>query len=403
MRQTLSGIARHLNGRARLSLLALAEPARARSLMSRPDPGAEPVLREVIGWLGRAQDRSATRDGGVARDYSLVRGWAASYPETTGYIVPTLIEYARRSGDARPLDRARRMADWLVAIQLSSGGFQGGKIDSRPIVPVTFNTGQILLGLAAAERRFGGYLDPMRRAADWLVATQDPDGGWRRHPTPFAKPGDKAYETHVAWGLFEAARIDPARGYAEAAMANVRWALGLQRDNGWFDHCCLDDNDQPLSHTIGYTLRGLVEAYRFGQDRSVLDAARRTADALLRTLDARGRIPGCLRADWSAAVSWTCLTGNVQIAACWLDLFTFTRETRYAEAALAANAFVRRTVRCDGPADVRGGVRGSWPSRGAYGRYMYLNWAAKFLADSLMLEIDLRPELSATASGARAS
>lgn len=40
----------------------------------------------------------------------------------------------------------------------------------------------------------------MRRAADWLVETQDADGCWRRHPTPFAEPGEKVYETHVAWG-----------------------------------------------------------------------------------------------------------------------------------------------------------------------------------------------------------
>ena len=38
-------------------------------------------------------------------------------------------------------------------------------------------------------------------------------------------------------------------------------------------------------------------------------------------------------------------------------------------------------------------VKGSLPLSGPYGRYAYLNWAAKFLADSLMLEIDLRPRL----------
>src|SRR5205085_10345256 len=122
-------------------------------------------------------------------------------------------------------ERARRMTDWLVRIQLPGGGFQGGKIDMTPVMPVTFNTGQILLGLAAAETAFGQYREPMRRAADWLVHTQDPDGCWRKHPTPFATAGEKEYETHVAWGLFEAARIDPDRGYAEAGLANVAWAL----------------------------------------------------------------------------------------------------------------------------------------------------------------------------------
>ncbi len=126
-----------------------------------------------------AQDCSASKDGGVARDYSLLRGWATSYPETTGYIVPTLLEYARRKHDDAVRERARRMLDWLVSIQLPAGGFQGGRIDSVPVVPVTFNTGQILIGLAAGQSSFGTYEEPLIRAADWLVATQDEDGCWR--------------------------------------------------------------------------------------------------------------------------------------------------------------------------------------------------------------------------------
>ncbi|MCP5002594.1 MAG: hypothetical protein GY941_01390, partial [Planctomycetes bacterium] len=63
------------------------------------DPGIEQVVDEGILWLGRAQDHSASADGGVARHYSLVTGWAPSYPETTGYIIPTMLDYAKLSGD----------------------------------------------------------------------------------------------------------------------------------------------------------------------------------------------------------------------------------------------------------------------------------------------------------------
>jgi hypothetical protein len=68
----------------------------------------------------------------------------------------------------------------------------------------------------------------------------------------------------------------------------------------------------------------------------------------------------------------------------------FTGESRYADAGALTNRFVRRTVRVDGPPQTRGGVKGSFPVHGDYGKYEYLNWAAKFLADSLMLEMDLR-------------
>jgi len=77
-----------------------AHAARRRDRAGLPsgDPGSARVLDVVVDWLCVAQDRSRTADGGVARDYSLVRGWSSSYPETTGYIIPTLLEVARRSG-----------------------------------------------------------------------------------------------------------------------------------------------------------------------------------------------------------------------------------------------------------------------------------------------------------------
>lgn len=352
-----------------------------------PDPGAERAIDEALAWLGRAQDCSRTADGGVARHYSLIDGWGSSYPETTGYIVPTLVECAHQ-GHPELEARARRMTDWLVGIQLAGGGFQGGEVDARPVVPVTFNTGQILFALATAVRFFGeSYRTPMRRAADWLVATQDPDGCWRRHPTPFAKPGEKAYETHVAWALLEAERVDPGRGYAEAALANVRWALTHQRENGWFAHCCLSDGTQPLTHTLGYALRGVIEAARYSGDTELQRAARRTADGLRSALGAEGFLPGRLLPDWRPAVRWACLTGSVQVAACWLLLHAATGDEGYLESARAANRFVRRTLRLEGSAGLRGGVKGSFPVDGAYARYQLPNWAAKFMIDANLLEL----------------
>jgi hypothetical protein len=354
------------------------------------DPGTDAVIEAAIAWLCRAQDCSRSIDGGVARSYSLLSGWATSYPETIGYIIPTFLDYAAAAGSNEARVRAKRMLDWLVSIQLPCGGFQGGKIDSTPVVPVHFNTGQILLGLAAGEASFGGYGQSMRRAADWLVEVQDPDGCWRKFQSPFAVAGEKTYDTHVAWGLLEAARIEPNRGYAESALANVRWALTKQRENGWFDNCCLTDASKPLTHTIGYALRGVLEAYRYCGDTELLRAARRTADGLLKAVRSDGSLPGLLAPDWSSAADWVCLTGMAQIAHCWLVLFQETSEARYRDAAFAANQYVRCTVLIDGPADTRGGVKGSFPIDGAYGRYEYLNWAAKFLIDSLVLERDVR-------------
>jgi len=110
------------------------------------------------------------------------------------------------------------MLDWLVSIQLPGGGFQGGMVNQTPVVPVTFNTGQMLMGLAAGVSEFGDvYRGAMVAAGDWLVQTQDADGCWRRFPSPFAGRGDKAYEKHVSWGLIEAERLEQGRQGRENA------------------------------------------------------------------------------------------------------------------------------------------------------------------------------------------
>jgi rhamnogalacturonyl hydrolase YesR len=355
------------------------------------DPGIERTVDESIAWLCRAQDYSATKDGGVARHYSLMSGWGPSYPETTGYIIPTMIDFAEQHQDATLMQRAKKMLDWLVRIQLPDGGFQGGLIDIKPVVPVTFNTGQILLGLSSGAAKFGGpYLDAMRKAAEWLVNSQDTDGCWRKHPTPFADPGEKAYDTHVAWALFEAARVCPEKKYADAAIKNVYWALTKQHKNGWFSDCCLSDPSQPLTHTLGYVLRGLLEAYRYTNDKTLLKSAKLTGEGLLSAIKSTGFLPGRLDSGWKGTVSYACLTGSVQVAYCWLLLYQETKDTRFRDSAFAANQYVRRTVRLDSNSETRGAIKGSFPISGDYGKYKYLNWAAKFFIDANLLEQKVR-------------
>ncbi|MDQ2930539.1 MAG: hypothetical protein M3Y05_06960 [Gemmatimonadota bacterium] len=372
--------------------LALPEAAKSESRRDRrtaelTDPGIATTVAAALDWLGVAQDNSLSNDGGIARDYSLVSGWRASYPETSGYIVPTLLRGQPGVPAEVHRERARVVLDWWVSIQLEGGGFQGGVIGQTPVVPVTFNTGQILIGLASGVAELGeDYRAAMRSAADWLVRTQDDDGAWRKNPTPFAQAGDKAYETHVAWGLLEAARMDPSRGYRESALRNIAWALTKQRENGWFSDCCLNDAAHPLTHTIGYAMRGVIEGFRFSNDPALLDAALRTANGTLSALRPSGFVPGRLNDDWTGAVKWACMTGSVQIAHCWLMLYQITGDEKFLDAGRRTNAYVRSRVRVDGAPELRGGVKGSFPVDGEYGKFEYLSWAAKFFVDANLLE-----------------
>ncbi|MBW3512300.1 MULTISPECIES: hypothetical protein [Janthinobacterium] len=394
MRTLLTKIRNTLAPQAGLPAAARMERLSDRRGLPAFDPGPQAVVKACTAWLCAAQDHSSSNDGGVARDYNLLTGWSSSYPETTGYIIPTMIALARRTGDHGEDEalhgRARRMLDWCVTIQFPEGGFQGGKIDSTPRVPVTFNTGQILLGLAAGVAAYGAaYEDALHRAASWLRDSQDADGCWRRHPTPFASAGDKAYETHVAWGLFEADRIAPGQGYGAAGLRQVDWALSKQRPNGWFASNCLDNPLLPLTHTIGYALRGLLEAHRFSARADLLDAAARTGTSIARAVAADGYLAGRLGPDFQPGASYACLTGSAQNAYCLFLLYQLTGERHYLDAGRRLNRYVRRSISIDGPAHARGGVKGSFPVDGDYGTWAYLNWAAKFCIDANLLEIQI--------------
>jgi len=376
-------------------------PARARVVrradragLSTDDPGPHRAIAEGLCWLSLAQDCSASHDGGVARHFSLTEGWASSYPETTGYIADTFISCGLESGDGQLIARARRMLDWLVSIQFHDGAFQGGMVDQEPVLPATFDTGQILIGLAAGTGIDERYRAAMVRAANWLLATQDADGCWRAHDTPFAAAGDKVYETHVSIGLFRAALREPGRGYQEAAVKQVDWALSQQRANGWFANCCLTDQKNPLTHTIGYALRGVVEAYLATGNEKYLAAACRTADGLAPLIAADGRLPGRLDEHWQAAAGWVCLTGSAQIAESLFLLSGPAKQDLYKNAAARANGFVRRTLRTQGASEIRGGVQGSFPVDGWYGKWQYLNWACKFMIDANRAELKYAPTIS---------
>ena len=97
----------------------------------------------------------------------------------------------------------------------------------------------------------------------------------------------------------------------------------------------------PLTHTLGYALRGLVEGYLFTRDGEILEKANRTAEGVLSALQPDGFLPGRLDSQWRGAVQWACLTGTAQMAACWLLLYRETGNPRFQEAALAANRYVR--------------------------------------------------------------
>jgi hypothetical protein len=375
--------------RNRFRLLPRKRLKESRTGLYAPDPSDLDVRRhvdEALEWLKRAQD--ACGDAGVSYGVCFGEDFDVSYPETTGYICQTFVERAAATGDSELLDRAIAMGDWEIDIQLPEGAVMGGKADEWPS-PAVFNTGMVLLGWAALARHTGEerFKGAARRAADWLLSVQRADGRWTRGNSRFAAAEWTVYNVMAAWGLAEAGVVLGDERHVEAAMRNGEYCLSRQQANGWLPDCCLTDPYCPLLHTLAYSMQGLVGIGTVAQRQDLIDGAQRLADAILETMHPDGFIPGRICADLSAAVDWSCLTGSAQTSAVWSELFARTGQQKYRTAAHTVNRYLmaRHDIRNSDPR-LRGGLPGSWPVTGEYGRLQILNWATKFLVDALVLQ-----------------
>ncbi len=347
----------------------------------------EANLRAVAGWLTRAQD--ATPDGGISWGYTLRRGWMPSYPETTGYIVPTLLALGDRLGDAELEARAERAIRFLYGLQLESGAFPGARVDENLTEPSVFNTGQIVNGLVAWHRRSGEQeaLDRALRAGDWLIGVQDDDGAWRRH---IYNGLAVTYTAHASSWLAELGRQAGSDRHLAAAVRHAEWVLTRQDgQSGWFDDAGFTAADhrarRSVTHTIVYVLAGLLATAEAAERDDIRVAVVRGARPMAARLMDSGWLPGILDARWEGRAGYACLTGTAQAALLWYRLAETTAAPELLEPAGAAVELVAAAQRpSDRDPGVRGGIAGSDPIWGAYLGFTYPNWAAKFYADALL-------------------
>jgi len=344
-------------------------------------------LKDSIEWLKRAQDFGG--DGGVSAGYSMRGGWLRSYPETTGYIIVTFLDYFDITKKKEYLDRAVLMADWLVSVQLENGAFQGGFLGGS-LAPIVFNTGQALQGLAAIYRHSGDnkYLISAKRAADWLVSVQGGDGSWKNFTY-----NDIAtvYHSRVAWPLIEFFNLEKDGAYIDAASKNIEWAISNQLKDGWFDNNAFDLMSNPPLHTIAYAIEGILNGAILTKKDNWRTAAVKAVDALLADFERSGSLAAFYGRNWQRMASSRCLTGEAQTAICLFKLFETSKKKRYLDAALKINSGLKKLQ--DHGSDnlgIRGGVKGSHPVWGNYLSFTYPNWAVKFFCDALILERKLK-------------
>jgi uncharacterized protein YyaL (SSP411 family) len=342
-------------------------------------------LIKATGWLMAAQ--KANTDGGMG-SFHLINKWSSSYPETTGYIIPTLIDFGNKFNNQEALDSATRAADFLLRIQKESGGWQGGRMyENRP--EIVFNTGQVIRGMMAAynQTENRNYLNAGLKAGRWLSEILHPEGFWKTHAL---MNKERVYDTFVDVPLLQLFEITGDEQFKKAAVRNLGWVINEKMlDNGWFEDCdnTVKRNDKPILHTIAYTLDGLIDSGLILKDKKYINAAKKGAEKLRDIFLSRGFLHGRYDRNWNGLEYMIC-TGCAQMAIIWLKLFRITSEKAYLDAAqkmINLLIFIqsRNITESD---ETLGAIPGSFPLWGRYEPFAFPNWATKFFCDALLME-----------------
>lgn len=346
-------------------------------------------ILSALDWLKRAQD--STKDGGVSGRFLLNKGWTDSYPETSGYIIPTLIEVGELYKDPDCKARCKNIVDFLYSVQMDCGAFPGG--EHNPCVkshPIVFNTGQIIIGLVAWYNltRDKRALESLDRACKWLVEVQEDDGSWKRFTYGTIAT---AYHTRVAWPLAMYGKLVGDDKSLRSADRFIEWVLrGANSESGWVAKMDFADenheSNRSITHTLAYTYRGLLEYAMITGRQDITDLVGVASGNMIDRFEQHDYLSGIMDSNWNNREPFTCLTGNCQLSIIWLKLYQLNNDTRFLKSATKLLDVVKRYHSLtSSSAGIRGGISGSAPIWGQYIKYGYPNWAVKFFIDALIL------------------
>lgn len=199
-------------------------------------------VTRALGWVKKNENIG----GGIA-------AWTGykSYPEVSGYLIPSLLAY-------NETELCKRLADWLVSIQHKDGSFDG--IDG---VKRVFDTGAIMEGLYAVGRK-----KEADKARVWIQSQRNKDKTLKSQP-------DQERSN------FYNMRVEGLLGNKDAVIPS------------WFE------DGKQRTHYLAYGLEGL---YALGVDIT----------EYLGRLPSSGIMPAYVDSDWKS-LSGTDTTATAQI------------------------------------------------------------------------------------------
>ena len=270
-----------------------------------------------------------------------------SYPEVTGYFIPTLLRWGYR-------ELAISYAKWLCSIQKTNGSWY----DSEDKAPYIFDTAQILKGLLAV-RNLTDVDSNILAGCEWIFSCMQNDG---RLITPVKDAWgknrdicDEVIHIYCISPLIEAANVYGKDEYKEKALQIWKYYKIHYYDK--IIHFSL------LSHFYAYLMEALLD---IGES----EMAKKAMMEVEGYQKESGAVPALNNCDW------VCSTGIFQLALVWFRLGNIERGNKAFSYAIKLQ-------------NESGGWFGSYPSEEnneespTYFPTSEISWVIKFFLDAL--------------------
>ena len=318
-------------------------------------------------------------DGGYSRKFSFIKGKDKSYIETTGYIIPTLIEAGLYLNEEKYINSALKAGKWLLEIQNNDGSFS--EIDTNK--PYAFDTGQCLIGLNylyeyTKEKK---YLAAAKKASYWLYENKEKDGSWQKVAYNNQK---HTYYTRVAGAMYRYAIISDDEIIKQSALKHIQWVLDNQNKHGYFKYSSFIEGVPAYLHTLMYILEGLLDIYEYDHDKQILEAILKNSEKF-KDINLNRDLILCSEydEDFQCINDQRCITGLAQWAGVALRLYKITNDDDYKKCAI--NTLYYLKAKQLKSSSMKGGFSASIPFWGKYGGFDFVNWTNKFFIDSMLI------------------
>lgn len=229
-------------------------------------------------------------------------GKRLSYPEVTGYYIPTLLKWGYR-------EKAVSFSKWLCSIQKEDGSWY----DTDDRAPYIFDTAQILKGLVEIKKYSLGNQendDAIIKGCDWIFSRMNEEG---RLITPTEEEwGDKRtcselIHLYCLSPLVEAGRLFGIPKYVDNANKILQYYLQNHYDEIM--------NFSLLSHFYAYVMEALIDMGQY-----------EIAKCAMKNMEKYQKNSGAVSA--YNDVEWVCSTGLFQLALVWFRLGDISRGNR---------------------------------------------------------------------------